>query len=52
MALKKILVVNDSSIDRQFLLGLFSKGVTSALRQPSPARWHLSGGMLVQRGSH
>jgi len=52
MALKKILVVNDSSIDRQFLLGLFSSGITSALRRASPARWKLSGGMLVERGSH
>jgi len=52
MALKKILVVNGLSIDRQFLLGLFSSGMTSALRRPSAARWQLSGGMLVQRVSH
>ena len=49
---KKIIAVNDSSIDRQFLLGLFSKGMTSALRRPSPARWQLSGGVLMERGSH
>jgi len=49
---KKILVVNDSCIDRQFLLGLFSNGMTSALRRPSPALWQLSGGMLVERSSH
>ena len=48
----KILVVNNSSIDRQFLLSLFSSGMTSALRRPSPARWQLSGGMLVERSSH
>jgi len=52
MALKNILVANGLSIDRQFLLGLFASGMTSALRRPSPARWQLSGGMLVQRGSH
>jgi hypothetical protein len=49
---KNILVVNHVSIDRQFLLGLFSKGMTSALRRPSPARWQLSGGVLVERSSH
>jgi hypothetical protein len=52
MTLKKILVVNGLSIDRQFLSGLFSSGMTSALRRASPARWQLSGGMLVERGSH
>ena len=51
MALKKILIVNNSTIDRQFLLGLFSSGMTSALRRPSPAHWQLSGGMLVERFS-
>jgi len=49
---KKTLIVNASSIDRQFLLGLFSSGMTSALRRPSPARWQLSDGTLVERGSH
>jgi hypothetical protein len=46
---KKTLIVNGSSLDRQFLLGLFSSGMTSVLRRASPARWQLSGGMLVER---
>ncbi len=49
---KQLLVVNGAYIDRQFLLGLFSSGRTSTLRRPSPARWQLSGGMLVERSSH
>jgi len=40
MALKKI------------VMGLFSSGLTSTLLRPGPARWQLSGGKLVERGSH
>jgi hypothetical protein len=52
MPLKKIFVVNNAPVDQQFLRGLFSSGITSALRKPSPARWAFSGGTLVQRDSH
>ena len=37
---------------KKFVMGLFSSGLTSTLLRPSPARWQLSGGKLVQRGSH
>lgn len=49
---KNILVVNHVSVDRQFVLSLFAKGMTSALRRPSPARWQFSGGVLVERNAH
>jgi len=49
MRLKKILIVNNSSVDQQFVRELFSNGLTSAMRQPSPAGWTFSGGVLTQR---
>jgi hypothetical protein len=52
MPLKKIFIVNNSPVDLQSLRGLFSSGITSTLRRPSPARWGFSGGTLVQRDSH
>ena len=52
MLLKKMLIVNNSSVDQQFVRDLFSKGLTSAMRQPSPAGWKFAGGVLTQRTWH
>jgi hypothetical protein len=52
MPLKKILIVNNSSVDQQLVRELFSNGLTSAMRQPSPAGWKFSGGVLTQRTWH
>jgi hypothetical protein len=52
MLLKKMLIVNNSSVDQQFVRDLFSNGLTSAMRQPSPAGWKFSGGVLTQRTWH
>ena len=52
MPLKKILIVNNSSVDQQFVRELFSNGLTSAMRQPSPAGWTFSAGVLTQRTWH
>lgn len=49
MPLKKILIVNNSSVDQKFVRDLFANGLTSAMRQPSPAGWTFSGGVLTQR---
>ena len=52
MPLKKILIVNNSSVNQQFVRELFSNWLTSALRQPSPAGWKFSCGVLTQRTWH
>ncbi len=52
MPLKKILIVNNSSVDQQFVRELFANGLTSAMRHPSPAGWKFSGGVLTQRTWH
>ena len=49
MLRNKVLIVNNSSVDQQFVRKLFSNGLTSAMRQPSPAGWKFSGGVLTQR---
>ena len=49
MPLKKILIVNNSSVDQQFVRELFSNGLTSAMRQPSPAGWTFSGPSIKRK---
>jgi len=52
MLLNKILIVDNSSVDQQFVRKLFSNGLTSAMRQPGPAGWKFSAGVLTQRDWH
>jgi hypothetical protein len=48
MKLKKFFIAHNSPIDREFLLGLLSAGLTSVLLRPASASWQLAGHTLVQ----
>jgi hypothetical protein len=48
MKLKQFFIAHNLPVDREFLLGLFSAGLTSMLIRPSAARWQLAGTTLAQ----
>ena len=50
MRLKKFFIAHNATVDRELLLGLLAKGLTSMLRRPSAAFWQLAGRTLV--GQH
>jgi hypothetical protein len=50
MKLKQFFIAHNVAVDRELLLRLLSKGLTSMLRRPSAAFWQLAGRTLV--GQH
>ena len=49
MESRKTVIVNEPAVSRQFVQGMFLRGVVGPSgRRPAPASWKLVGGVLAQ----